>query len=143
MAVILLVLFISYALQVRYRPYLSPEERPDVLRDHIYRSMRGGVHAYLALRLKEAEFHGKKTARTMGMASRRTQTYVAAAALMGYLFNYNTVEMVLLFCCCLITLCGIMFESGRYQIGAFASQRNAIASFVVVILLLSVAYCKD
>jgi hypothetical protein len=143
MAVILLVLFIAYALQVRYRPYMSPEERSDVLRDHIFRSMHGGVHAYLALRLKEAESLGKKTARPAGMAQRRAVNYVAAAMLMGYLFNYNTVEMVLLFCCCLITLSGIMFESGRFQTGAFSSQRNAIASFVIVILLLSVAYCKS
>ena len=28
----LLVLFVAYALQVRYRPYLSPSERADVLR---------------------------------------------------------------------------------------------------------------
>lgn len=67
--------------------------------------------------------------------------YIAAAAILGYLFNYNTVEMILLFCCCLIALSGIMFESGRLQTSSFSSQSNAIAAFVILIIILSILYC--
>lgn len=144
LAVVLLVLFIAYALQVRYRPYMSPEERKDVIRDHIYQSLQGGVHSDLALRLKAAEAHGKKAARIMGMsagAGTGSFAFVAAAAVLGYFFNYNTVEMVLLFCCCLVALSGIMFESGRYQSGAFTSQKNAIAAFVIFVIIVSIVYC--
>ncbi len=92
--------------------------------------------------LKKAESQGKKATRNIAMDKQGNAVAVAAAAVLGYLFNYNTVEMVLLFCCCLIALSGIMFESGRFQTSAFASQRYSIQVFVVLVIMLSIIYCK-
>lgn len=141
---VLLVLFIAYALQVRYRPYLSPEEKADVVREHVYRASIGdSVHTRLASLVRAVEAHGKKTTRKGRLdVDKPKGAFLAAAALWGYLFNYNTVEMVLLFSCCLIALCGIMFESGQLQASAFTSQKYSITVFVILIILGSIFYCE-
>lgn len=143
LAVVLLVMFIAYALQVRYRPYLSPSERNDVLREHVYKSLRGGLHARLAERVKAAEAHGKKAARNTKMtASKESGPGVMFAnAILAYFFNYNTVEMTLLFCCVLIALGGIMFESDRFQDASFQSQKDFITAILIIVIIGSVIYC--
>jgi hypothetical protein len=144
LAVALLVLFIAYTLQVRYRPYLSPSEKGDVLRDHVYHSLQGGIHVELARRVKEAEAHGKKAARNTKMSSvvKGPPTVVAFNSVVQYFFNYNTVEMVLLFCCVLISLAGIMFDSDRFQDATFNSQKDVITGIVITVIIGSVLYCK-
>lgn len=139
---VLLVCFIAYSAQVRYRPFLSPEERFEVLRDHAYKAQTDSVHMRLELMLKEAEASGPKVSRKVALGARNASGgYVTAAAVLGYLFNYNTVEMILLFCCCLIALCGIMFESGQLQPYAFNSQKYSVTVFIVFVIMGSVAYC--
>ena len=59
----LLILFIAYALQVRYRPFLSPADRPDVLQDHVVKSLSGGPHALVAASLKTVDALRRKTTR--------------------------------------------------------------------------------
>lgn len=78
----------------------------------------------------------------MKASEKPSTAFIAAAAVLGYLFNYNTVEMTLLFCCCLIALCGIMFESGQLQTSSFASQSKAVSAFVIIVIILSILYCK-
>lgn len=137
----LLVLFLAYAAQVRFRPYMSPEEREEVVREHSFKAQHDSLHARLAVMVKAAEAHGKKsTHRAVPVGPKRSGA-ITAAAVWGYLFNYNTVEMVLLFCCCLVALCGIMFESGQLSDSAFSSQRAAVAAFVIVVIVASIVYC--
>ncbi len=114
-----------------------------MLQEHATRALTEPQHMYLAAMLRQVDSQGRKSTRNAVMAKKSgSAVAVAAAAVLGYLFNYNTVEMVLLFCCCLIALCGIMFESGRYQTSAFASQRYSIQAFVVLVIMLSIIYCK-
>lgn len=141
----LLVLFIAYALQVRYRPYLSPSEKGEVIRDHVYRSLHGGVHQHLASLVREAEAHGRKVARNTRMtaAVKRPTSIVMVSAVLQYFFNYNTVEMVLLFCCILVTLAGIMFDSDRFQDSTFNSQKDVITAIVILVIVASIVYCTS
>jgi hypothetical protein len=115
-----------------------------VLRDHVYQSLQGGIHVELARRVKEAEAHGKKAARNTKMTSavKAPPVVVTFNSVVQYFFNYNTVEMVLLFCCVLISLAGIMFDSDRFQDATFNSQKDVITAIVIIVIIASVLYCK-
>jgi len=55
----------------------------------------------------------------------------------NFIFNYNTVESVLLFSAVLVNLSGIMFESGQLENG---SSNDALAYLVIVLISFSVVY---
>lgn len=110
----------SDALQVKYRPYMSPSEYGAVVRQHTVAALDGNtVHSRLAASIKDVQAQGKKTAhrRINWNAENKLQVVGAVASAVGsYLVNYNTVEAILLFCAVLVTLSGIMFESGRFEV---------------------------
>jgi hypothetical protein len=143
LAVALLVLFVAYALQVRYRPYLSPIEREDVVRDHVVKSMSPGTHSVLAAAIKSVQMRGRKAARAAGMTGNRDARVTAALQSVGkHMVNYNTVEMVLLFCAVLICLAGVMFESNRFKADEFTSQKNLVIVLVMIVIVFSIVYCE-
>ena len=54
--------------------------------------------------------------------------------------NWNTVETVLLFCAILVTLGGIMLESGRFDQEGYQDQRDAITIILMLIIMSSITY---
>jgi hypothetical protein len=52
LSVALLILFIAYALQVRYRPFQSPEDHANIVQDHAIKAMSPGRHAIVAAALR-------------------------------------------------------------------------------------------
>ena len=136
----LLVMFISYAAQVKHTPYMSMSERDEVLRAHKAAAESGNqVHQRLAVKLAEVERLSKKKARRFswsgaGMSASR---YEAGTV---FCFNYNTVESVLLFCAVLVNLAGVMFESNRFETDYFQLQKDIITIIVLLIIFASIAY---
>merc|ERR1712178_407349 len=60
-----------------------------------------------------------------------------------YLWDYNTVEQVLLACAILVALAGVMFESDRFindKTNAFAWQREMITYIIIIIVISSLVY---
>ena len=114
LSVALLVMFCSYALQVKHTPYMSMSEREEVLRDHFRQSQKvGSVHNYLAQSIAVVMKKGRRGAARMTMdGARQVATRGQAAA--NFLFNYNTVEATLLASAVLVNLAGVMFESNRF-----------------------------
>jgi len=112
MAVALLVLFAAYAAQVKCEPFMSPGDRVEVLREHDRSKFEGGIHASLAESLKEAAIVGRKRTTRIDWAAPKSvlgKQILARAGL--FMFNYNTVEAVMLACAILVCLSGIMFDS--------------------------------
>ncbi len=61
MAVALLIMFSSYALQVRYSPYMSPSEHTEIVAHHERMALAGHrMHVLLASRVREVLARGKK-----------------------------------------------------------------------------------
>ena len=115
LSVALLVMFCSYALQVKHTPFMSPSESEEVLRHH-YRESQvvGSVHNLLANSITAVMEKGKRrghAANTMEGARRSAVQQNAAA---NFFFNYNTVEATLLASAVLVNLAGVMFESNRF-----------------------------
>lgn len=101
MAAALLVLFIAYALQVRFAPYMSPSDYEATLKAHDAAADSGNsaVHARLRATLQYIESRGrKKTHRNILRADGRVDTSAVVSAVSAWLLNYNTVEAILLFC---------------------------------------------
>jgi len=139
LSVALLVMFVSYALQVRFSPYMSMSEHNDVLRGHVRKAEEDpmSVHAALAQTIAGVMARGRKrTAQRTSWANPRG----AARATANFFFNYNTVESVLLFCAVLVNLAGVMFESGQLDSEHYESQRDFLTVATLLIIFFSIAY---
>jgi hypothetical protein len=138
MSFALLVLFIAYALQVRYSPYMSMSERDQVLVDHRRRAALGDpIHTALASTIAAS----KRTGRRAGVAtSMEKQRATARMAAVSFFWNYNTVESVLLFSAVLVNLAGVMFESGRFDSGLYEQQKQFLTWVVILIIAVSIIY---
>jgi len=55
-------------------------------------------------------------------------------------FDYNTVETVLLFCSIIVTLGGIMFESGHLDSSTYQSTRDGVTVILMIVILTSIVY---
>lgn len=55
-------------------------------------------------------------------------------------FDYNTVETVLLFCSIIVTLGGIMFESGQFDSATYQETRDAVTVILMIVIVLSIIY---
>ena len=144
LSISLLIVFTSYVLQVKNRPYLSMTERDAVLRDHQRRAVEdgpGSTHALLAQNLGNISLRDKKVTRSVfGMSSRQVAARRAAEQAASFIWNYNTVEAVLLCCAVLVNLSGIMFESGQFDSEYYQEQRNMVSYFVLFVIAFSVTY---
>ena len=135
----LLVMFVSYAAQVKHTPYMSNSERGEVLKAHRDAADAGDpVHSRLRVKLAEVDKGNKKRGRRFSWGGsgmpRRFETGTV------FCFNYNTVESVLLFCAVLVNLAGVMFESNRFETDYFQVQKDIITVVVLIIIFFSIIY---
>jgi hypothetical protein len=55
-------------------------------------------------------------------------------------FDYNTVETVLLFCAAVVTLGGIMFESGQLDTATYVKSRDSVTVILMILIIVSIIY---
>jgi hypothetical protein len=157
LAIVVLVLFIAYVLQVKHRPYMSTSQRKEALAEHSKKVEEGDeTHIRIRDRIKNArnfvdeqnKRKREKKAKGGGVVFARTK--IQSDRLGGvklkareYFWDYNTVEQVLLACAILVALAGVMFESDRFQndiSGAFLWQRELITYLTILVVIFSLAY---
>lgn len=129
---VLLVMFAAYALQVRYSPYMSEKERKEVVEANHERILfdNDGNKSRV---LSERAIQRQRTLK-LGTHEDLKRTRVAAK----YLFNYNTVDAVLLGCAVLVNTFGIMFESSYLEKGS--SDYKALTAMTLVVIIASISY---
>jgi Cu/Zn superoxide dismutase len=142
LAVMQLVMFISYALQVRNNPYMSEAEKPLVVMRYQAQLDKKAFHALssgIAGALKtSSDLKAKgKGANKLKLGDSATAQRKRQAAV-AYFWNYNTVESVLLCCAVLVTLAGVMFQSGKLEDDK--SRSDSLAYAVLVIIISSLVY---
>jgi len=133
LAFILLVLFVSYALQVRHQPYMSMSERPSVVAKYEAEKAGQDVGTYKAKAEKATRRRGQQKIR---FGEKITRDRAEASA--EYFWNYNTVEAVLLFCAFLIVLMGLMFNSDGLTRGSAGEESTT--AFTLFVLSFSILY---
>merc|ERR1711871_1803187 len=135
---VLLLLFASYVLQVRHRPYMSTVERESVKESHrlkaheaelailelgshkvesdllMHHEMQKGILQLIETLERKRQKVAGRMVRRLSEATRREKEVARAS---DYYFDYNTVEQILIACSIFLSLVAIMFESGQfYQI---------------------------
>ena len=169
LAIVLLVLFVSYMLQIRHQPYMSTSQRNLCLAEHKIKAEAGDpVHMRIAYNIeraladrkkKEKRMAKKASAKKLGSSSNFMNIVLGARQGLGekessskygktreYFFDYNTVEQVLLACAVLVCLSGVMFESDRFQaVDAsgklrYGWQRDIVTFMVVFVVISSLCY---
>ena len=137
------VLFVAYAMHVRNAPYYSDAEKEGVLEKHkdIVKDYNLTIEIekrdVSKLREDEEESKGGKIS-ALDMMRRASFSRAELAKNTGknlavYLWNYNTVEAVLLGCAVLITLFGVMFLSEFLDKGSYSYNGLVIATFFFIV----------
>eukprot|EP01029_Cantina_marsupialis_P014776 TRINITY_DN323_c1_g1_i2.p1 TRINITY_DN323_c1_g1~~TRINITY_DN323_c1_g1_i2.p1 ORF type:complete len:639 (+),score=220.11 TRINITY_DN323_c1_g1_i2:231-1919(+) len=130
LAIALLVMFFSYALQVRHNPYMCPKKFNKIIDEYEMRANVGDNKA------KELLTRARKSAQ--GSEGRHIR---AKRDLTGvFVFDYNQVESVLLMSGTLVTLSGVMFQSQYLDSSDYDVQRETLTMIVLTIILASIIY---
>ena len=142
LAAALVLLFLSYSGQVRYRPYMSTDEHAAVVREHLALSVTDPLHQRLRATLAAVEATGRKratgfslAAADKGAAGLSTFEVYSRAAL-----NYNNVDAFMLFAGTAILLCGILFVSVRPTDSFFARSNLAVLAVAMLIVVVTIVY---
>jgi len=161
---VLLVLFMSYTLQVYFRPYLSRDEFKSSAEEWkrqaqtagMSSSSAGSVHfriqgAFDSIVEKKGELyraiHSDRSSgggASLSAAAAAGRGNKSAFDLMGplakNLMNYNTVATFLLASAILVCLSGIMFESGRLDREGADASRDAVTAVALAVIFITLIY---
>jgi hypothetical protein len=168
MAFVLFILFINYTLQVYFSPYMSRNRYKSVAKAFFAQadkektalaagrtlasdpSSRLTMHVRVAEEFKAIRAKNEKLARNCGTIGGASASTVSGAVqvseedvigiLRNQMFDYNTVATLLLASATLVTLGGIMFESGRLEREGAEASLDAITYVVLVVIFISIAY---
>jgi len=141
MAATFLVIFMSYSAQMRFNPYMSPGDFEHVLKEHERLSFSDPVHARLRATLSGISTRTRKQARrNMLNAEGNVDSAAVLGLLRGWLFNYNTVEQLMLFSAGIVSMMGLMFAAQARKSTYYQDSRDAIASVVIAIVAISIIY---
>jgi hypothetical protein len=137
----LLVMFLAYAAQVKWQPYMSPQDFDLVLKSHLESSFTSAIHARLRASLAGIENRGKKRVHKNVMTKDgRIDTAALLGVLSSWFFNYNTVEAVLLFSAIIVCLMGIMYQAGTVASTAYTDARDGITGVIMAAIIITIVY---
>ena len=141
LAVALMVLFTSFTAQVLNRPFMSMDERADIVR---LASKRDFERGNKMLR-KMAAFGGggdvERAKKRLAMEEQAQLTIARALTMSAkYFVNYNQVEAVFLGCAIYVCLAGVMFSSGYFANEYYWGQRDGLGYLTLAIVLVSTGY---
>jgi len=143
MAACLLVMFCAYGLHLACRPYMSPSEYEDMVRDHMEKSLTSVLHAKLRASIVSVEARGRKKVRRNLMTPDGKVDRSALLSVLGnWLFNYNTVESALLFAAVIVCLMGLMYDAltRGYASDYSARGQDSVTSVVLGVIIVSILY---
>jgi hypothetical protein len=153
MAFCLLVLFLAYALQVRYRPYMPTSEFEEVLDDAAARAKHSPLFAVLRARIigVEAATRKKRSNKNSLFASgddgeAPLSAERVASSLVTFLTNFNVVESFLLFSASMVSLLGVMYTALSAAVAGptgetyVATARSSVTALLMTLIVLSIIY---
>jgi hypothetical protein len=140
MAACLLIMFLAYSAQMMVRPYLSPGEYESVLKSHADSAFSNVVHARLRSQIANIETRGKKRVRKnlLNFEGRVDRTAVLGV-LMGWFFNYNTVEQIMIFCAVIVCLMGIMYQANQAS-SFYPGALDGVTAVVMITIIFGIVY---
>jgi hypothetical protein len=111
MAACLLIMFVAYAAQVQIHPYMSPADCDAVLKAHEAAAVTDPLHMRLKANIAGIAHAGRKQARRNQLIVDGKVDGKAVLGVLGnWLFNYNTVEAIMLFSTVVVCVMALMYE---------------------------------
>ena len=140
MAACLLVMFLAYSAQTTARPYMSPGEYEGVLKSHAAQALRSATHARLRDELAGIETRGKKRGRKNLLTFEgRIDRAAVLGVLTNWLFNYNTVEQIMIFCAVIVCLMGIMYQANTTT-SFYPGALDGVTAVVMITIIFGIVY---
>ena len=129
---ILLTMFVSYSLQVKFSPYMSSRDYDEISLefDRLMEEQEANISSSNQAQ-RYAELYQRHKAITFTNVHGNHRLRAAE-----FLFDYNSVEAILLFCAVLVALSGIAFDSDQMS----ANQRETLAYVMIFIVSSSLMY---
>ncbi|RYE83574.1 MAG: hypothetical protein EOO65_03700 [Methanosarcinales archaeon] len=140
MAVCLLVLIFAFILQVRYQPYMPAQEFKPTLKYVAATSSTSPLYRYLKSRVLAVDALARKSGKVNSLLGSIAKAKPIRSYIVELLINYNTVESVLLCSAVMVCLMGSMYIAVSPSDSYYASTRDGITVFLLIIIPLSVAY---
>jgi hypothetical protein len=136
----LLILFASYALQVRNQPYMSNVEMQEVAEKN--RVALKAIQKYEAANKKIVRSAEKKLKNKFNLAKDQDleeHNKQKAKGALEFLWNYNTVEATLLCCAVLIMLFGLMFQD-QESVTEGSNEETGLFIVTMSVMIFSIVY---
>jgi len=166
LSMILLVLFASYVLTTKHRPYMSSVERENVKKEHKYKTEEAEkmvakgipradipsdsyLHYQLDLAIRilvKERAEERRRKRGIQVTTLDDIHHLVKESESHYYFDYNTVEIILIGTSIFLALVAIMFQSGRFYytdpetgIETLTTDPTTVAFYNVVLILAGLA----
>jgi nitric oxide reductase large subunit len=76
----------------------------------------------------------------MGSQNGKMDAKALLGVLRGWLFNYNTVEQLMLFSAGIVCVMGMMFAAQTRKSSTYRESRDAVTSVVILVVAISIIY---
>ena len=135
-----MVMFLAYSAQVMARPYMNAGEFEDVLREHLQSSLTNVLHARIRKQIQNIEARGRKRVRkNLLNFEGKVDRSAVLGVLTTWLFNYNTIEQLMIFAAVIVCLMGIMYQansSNTFYPGAL----DGVTAVVMITIITAILY---
>jgi hypothetical protein len=112
MAACLMVMFLAYTAQMMFMPYMSAASFDQVLKNHSEAAFTNSTHARIKNQVSGIEARGrKKAAKNLMTFDGKIDRSAVLSVLTGWLFDYNTIEQLMIFAAVIVCLMGIMYQA--------------------------------
>jgi hypothetical protein len=112
MAACLMIMFLAYTAQMMFMPYMSAACFDQVLKNHSESAFTSSAHARIKNQVSGIEARGrKKAAKNLMTFDGKIDRSAVLSVLTGWLFDYNTIEQLMIFAAVIVCLMGIMYQA--------------------------------
>ena len=140
MAACLLVMFLAYSAQMMFRPYMNAGEFESVLKAHVESSFTNAVHARIRAQIANIETRGRKKARKNLLTfDGKVDRGAVLGLLTSWLFNYNTIEQLMLFAAVIVCLMGIMYQANSSS-SFYPGALDGVTAVVMIDIIVAIVY---
>ena len=140
MAACLLIMFLAYSAQMMFRPYMNAGEFEEVLRSHLESSFTNAMHARIRAQIANVEARGKKRVRkNLLNFEGKVDRSAVLGLLTSWLFNYNTIEQLMLFAAVIVCLMGIMYQANSSS-SFYPGALDGVTAVVMIDIILAIIY---
>jgi len=122
------------------RPYMGPAEFDDVVKLMNESSLTNERYARIRALISSIESRGrKKVRRNLLNSDGKIDTSAILGVLTGWLFNYNTVEQIMIFCAVIVCLMGIMYQANQAN-SFYPGALDGVTAVVMITIIFAIIY---